>query len=103
MSKQRTAADKEEKPKPLGYFRVRARRMGYLNHQRRREGDVFDIPAALYSDDPDCWFERVPAAVPLTEPGSLSYVKRTLAEAQAAADFAQPETAEHEGAGDDVL
>ncbi len=74
-------------PEPT--IRVMATRMGYIGNERKRDGDVFDIPAHAFSDR---WMVRVDPEMDTTQSNSMTALQRQLAKqkAQAAAGIELP-------------
>lgn len=74
MAKLRPAFTPTDAPKSQRRLRVRATAMGYYDHKRYREGDVFELFAdADYSHR---WMERVASSTPLREPSAPNEVLR---------------------------
>lgn len=56
-----------------GLYRVMATETGYIHHQRKREGDVFDVTAEEYSDR---WMEPVEPRTRLKTTGPQEAINR---------------------------
>ena len=63
---ERVTAERKEQARPDREhvpMRVRATRLGYFGHMRRRSGDVFDLDDSEYQFSPR-WMEEVPVGTP---------------------------------------
>jgi len=78
--KKLTAVDDE--PAAAAPVRVMATRMGYIHNERKRKGDVFDVPANGVSQR---WMEKVHASTATTVSNSLTALQRQLAELKSGA------------------
>ena len=77
-----TKAKIAEPPSADPSVRVMATRMGYIHNERKRKGDVFDVPANGVSQR---WMEKVNPGTATTVSNSLTALQRQLAELKSGA------------------